>query len=165
MEVVPTVQLGVDAKKFAARPCVVVNAVAFTVPGEPQGKGRARVGKIGGHARLFTPAKTVAYEGLVAMAAQQAMADSGPFSCAVQVEIDAVHTVPASWSKKKRDQALSGAMHPTTKPDIDNIVKAIADGGNGVAWVDDKQIARLVVVRRYGATPGVHVRVAALEAA
>ena len=47
--------------------------IAFTVPGQPQGKGRPRVGKIGAHARLFTPQKTVAYEGLVAHAANAAM--------------------------------------------------------------------------------------------
>jgi Holliday junction resolvase RusA-like endonuclease len=141
----------------------VINAIAFSVPGEPQGKGRARIGKVGGFSRMFTPAKTVAYEGLVALAAQRAMADTGPFACALAVEIEAVHSIPASWSKKKRAEALSGAMHPTTKPDIDNIAKAIADGGNGVAWVDDKQITRLLVVRRYGETPGVHVRVAAME--
>ena len=140
----------------------MINAVAFSIPGEPQGKGRAKIVKIGGSSRMATPAKTVAYEGLVALAAQKAMAGTGPFACALAVEIDAVHTVPASWSKKKRADALCGAMHPTTKPDIDNIAKAIADGGNGVAWVADKQIARLLVTRRYGETPGVHVRVAAL---
>ncbi|PQM05684.1 RusA family crossover junction endodeoxyribonuclease, partial [Pseudomonas aeruginosa] len=48
--------------------------VMFTVPGEPQGKGRPRIGRVGAHARMFTPAKTVAYEGLVAMAAQEALA-------------------------------------------------------------------------------------------
>ena len=47
----------------------MITNVAFVVPGEPQGKGRARVGKINGHARMFTPAKTVAYEGLIALAA------------------------------------------------------------------------------------------------
>ena len=140
----------------------MINAVCFTVPGEPVGKGRPRATTINGSARMYTPKKTANYESLVSLAAQRAMADTGPFACALQVEIDAVHTVPASWSKKKREQALSGAMHPTTKPDIDNIAKAIADGGNGVTWVDDKQIARLLVVRRYGETPGVHVRVAAL---
>ena len=56
----------------------MINAVAFTVPGEPQGKGRARVGTIGGHARMFTPAKTVAYEGLIAHAAAQAMGTGEP---------------------------------------------------------------------------------------
>ena len=135
--------------------------IAFTIPGEPQGKGRARVGKThGGHARMFTPAKTVAYEGLVAMAAQSAMGAEAPFSGPLAVEIEAVHTVPASWSKKRRNDALCGDLHPTTKPDIDNIVKAIADGGNGVAWVDDKQIVKLATLKRYGPTPGVWVRVA-----
>ena len=41
----------------------------FTVPGVPQGKGRARFG----NGRTYTPAKTVAYEGLIALAGQQAM--------------------------------------------------------------------------------------------
>ncbi|MBG4145971.1 RusA family crossover junction endodeoxyribonuclease, partial [Pseudomonas aeruginosa] len=48
--------------------------VLFTVPGEPVGKGRPRIGRVGAHARMFTPAKTAAYEGLVAMAAQEALA-------------------------------------------------------------------------------------------
>lgn len=141
----------------------VITNLAFTVPGEPQGKGRARVGKsFGGHARMFTPAKTVAYEGLVAMAAQQVMADTGPFSCALAVEIESVHTIPASWSKKRREGALQGLAAHTSKPDIDNIAKAVADGGNGVVWVDDRQIARLTVIKRYGEVPAVHVRVAVL---
>lgn len=140
----------------------MINAVCFTVPGEPVGKGRPRATTINGSARMYTPAKTAAYEGLVALAARDAMGAASPFPGPLAVEIEAVHTVPASWSKKRRHEALSGSTHPTTKPDIDNIAKAIADGGNGVAWVDDKQIARLLVTRRYGETPGVHVRVAAL---
>jgi Holliday junction resolvase RusA-like endonuclease len=53
-------------------------------------------------------------------------------------------------------------VHPTVKPDIDNIAKAIADGGNGVVWADDKQIVRLTTLKRYGETPCVRVRVSAL---
>lgn len=143
----------------------MITNVAFTVPGEPQGKGRPRIGRVGAHARMFTPAKTAAYEGLVALAAQTAMGPASPFPGPLAVEIDAVHTVPASWSKKRRSEALAGLQHPVVKPDIDNIAKAIADGGNGVAWVDDRQIVRLVVSRRYGETPGVHVRVAVMGAA
>lgn len=136
--------------------------VAFTVPGEPVGKGRPRATTIHGSARLYTPKKTANYEGLVALAAQTAMAGAAPFLGPLAVEIEAVHTIPASWSKKRRNDALCGDAWPTVKPDIDNIVKAIADGGNGVAWVDDKQIVRLATMKRYGATPGVWVRVAAL---
>ena len=140
----------------------MITNVAFTVPGEPQGKGRARVGSIGGRARMFTPAKTVAYEGLVAMAAQQAMQGFNPFSGACAVEVECVFAMPKSMTKKHRVEAIAGRMRPTKKPDGDNVLKVICDGINGVVWVDDVQAVDSRVIKRYGETPGVHVRVAAL---
>jgi Holliday junction resolvase RusA-like endonuclease len=135
--------------------------VAFTVPGEPQGKGRARVGKsLGGHARMFTPAKTAAYESLVAMIAHQAMAGAGPFNGLLAIEIEAIHSIPPSWSKKRQKEALGAFVG--RKPDFDNIAKAIGDGGNGVIWVDDKQIVSALVTKRYGERAEVRVRVAAI---
>jgi Holliday junction resolvase RusA-like endonuclease len=138
--------------------------VAFTVPGEPQGKGRPRVGRVAGHARMFTPAKTVAYEGLVAHAAHEAMAGHPPFAVACVLELDVVCSVAASWSGRKRAQALAGEIRPTKKPDADNVLKAVCDGMNGVVWNDDVQAVDVVLRKRYGATPGVHVRVAVLGA-
>ena len=137
-----------------------ITNVAFSIPGEPVGKGRARSTRSGRH---YTPAKTVAYEGLVALAARQAMGASEPLSGPLAVEIDAVCTIPASWSKKRRQRALDGLDRPTTKPDIDNICKAIFDGGNGVAWIDDKQIVACMVHKLYGAVPSVHVRAALVD--
>ena len=142
----------------------MINAVAFSVPGEPQGKGRARVGSINGHARMFTPAKTVAYEGLVAHAAQQALAGrpllDGPLCCDLTIHC----AVPQSWSGKKQRTALAGEVLPTTKPDADNVIKAIFDGCNGVLWRDDVLVVELAVRKRYAATPGVYVKVWALAA-
>jgi Holliday junction resolvase RusA-like endonuclease len=141
----------------------LINFVAFTVPGEPQGKGRARVGTIGGHARMFTPAKTVAYEGLIAHAAALAMRGTPPLECACRLEVDIVCSVPASWSNRKRAQALAGEIRPAKKPDSDNVLKAVADGMNGVVWKDDVQAVEGGWRKVYGATPGLHVRVAALD--
>lgn len=141
----------------------MINVVSFVVPGEPQGKGRARVGKVGGHARMFTPAKTVAYEGLIAMAAQQAMRGGAPLEGPLALSVEAVATIPASWSKKRRSEALAGLLRPTTKPDIDNIVKAVGDGANGVAWGDDRQIVQLTALKRYGERPELRVIVARIE--
>lgn len=140
----------------------MITNVAFTVPGKPQGKGRCRVGKsFGGHAKMYTPSATVAYEGLIALAAQQAMAGAAPFSGPVALEIEAVHTPPLSWSKKRRHEALSGlAGHPVAKPDLDNVVKAVGDGANGVLWHDDRQIASVRATRRWGEVAAVHVIVA-----
>jgi Holliday junction resolvase RusA-like endonuclease len=153
---------GACVERFQLEAVMLTN-VAFTVPGDPQGKGRARVGKIGGHARMFTPAKTVAYEGLIAMAAQQAMAGCKPFVGACAVEVECVFAMPKSMSKKHRVDALAGRMRPTKKPDGDNVLKAVCDGINGVVWVDDVQAVDSRVIKRYGETPCVQVRVALLD--
>lgn len=140
----------------------MITNIAFTVPGEPQGKGRAKIVKIGGFSRMATPAKTVAYEGLVAMAAQQAMRGGDPLACACAIEVECVFSLPKSMSKKHRIEALAGRMRPTKKPDGDNVLKAVCDGINGVVWKDDVQAVDSRVIKRYGETPGVHVRVAVL---
>ena len=129
----------------------------FTVPGQPQGKGRPRIGRVGAHARMFTPAKTVSYEGLIAHAAQQAMAGSPLFDGAVALTLALDCQIPASWSDKKRRAALAGEVYPTTKPDADNVLKAICDGLNGVAWRDDVQVVDVAMRKRYAAVPCVRV--------
>jgi Holliday junction resolvase RusA-like endonuclease len=141
----------------------MINTVAFVVPGEPQGKGRAKIVKIGGFSRMATPAKTVAYEGLVAHAAQQAMAGAAPFLAACRIELDVLCSVPASWSQKKQREALEGSTRPAKKPDADNVLKAVCDGINGVVWKDDAQAVDVQVRKFYAATPGVRVRVASLD--
>lgn len=145
---------------------VAMSFVRFEVPGEPQGKGRARVGRarVGRGPGMFTPAKTVAYEGLIALAAQQAMDGKPMMQGACAVLIDAYCSVPASWPKKKRAAALAGDVYPTSKPDVDNIAKAVGDGANGVVWADDKQIADLRIRRRYAAVPLLAVDVMELSA-
>jgi Holliday junction resolvase RusA-like endonuclease len=112
---------------------------------------------------LYTPKNTVAYEGLIALAAHSAMAGSPPMSGPVALEIMTIHSIPASWSKKKKLAASNGEVHPCVTPDADNILKAIGDGGNGVLWVDDRQIVRIKLSRSYGGTPSLWVSVAAIK--
>ncbi|GLO24232.1 RusA family crossover junction endodeoxyribonuclease [Pseudomonas putida] len=139
--------------------------VQFLVPGEPVGKGRPRIGRVGGHARMFTPQKTASYEGLIAMAGTEAMAGRTLLEGAVMVEMRIVLAIPQSMSKKRKAQAIAGELFPTKKPDMDNVIKAIYDGLNGVVWKDDVQVVDAFVRKRYGEVPGVHVRIVPLEAA
>lgn len=133
--------------------------IEFVVPGEPQGKGRPRIGRVGQHARMFTPIKTVAYEGLIALAAQEAMAGRELISGPVMIELQILHGVPQSMSKKRKALALAGELRPMKKPDTDNVLKAICDGCNGVVWRDDVQNTDGYYRRRYAETPCVKVRI------
>ena len=139
--------------------------VAFAVPGPVQGKGRARIVKIGGFSRMATPSKTVAYEGLIAMYAAQAMAGAAPFDVAMSIEVRVTVAVPASWSRRKREAALAGTLIPTSKPDMDNVLKSVGDGCNGVLWVDDRLISAVSMSRAFGVSPGLWVNVATMGAA
>jgi Holliday junction resolvase RusA-like endonuclease len=137
--------------------------ISFTVPGQPVGKGRPRIGKIGPHARMFTPEKTVNYEGLVAHIASQARGSHPLIEGAVGCNLFIDCQVPASWSQKKQRLALAGEVLPTTKPDADNVLKAIFDGLNGVLWKDDVQVVDGRFRKRYSATPGVRVEIWSVE--
>ncbi len=134
--------------------------VIVVVPGCPQGKGRARsfvykkgamAGKIGHH----TPEKTRSYEGVIKSLGMDAMRAAKPFACPIRLEVSAEMPVPASWPRWKQDMAMAGQIVPTGKPDPDNILKAIMDGLNGVAWVDDVQVVQFVLLKRYTAAPRV----------
>lgn len=53
-------------------------------------------------------------------------------------------------------------VYPTIKPDASNVLKIIEDALNGLAYVDDKQIVWVEVVKGYSVTPHVEVIVGAL---
>jgi Holliday junction resolvase RusA-like endonuclease len=54
---------------------------------------------------------------------------------------------------------VDGDRLPTSRPDADNVAKAVSDGANGILWVDDSQIVDMAVTKRYGTIPEVRVRV------
>ncbi len=138
--------------------------IDFIVYGPPQGKGRPIAGHrfATGGVKLpcmRTPAKTVAYEGLVAHCGAAAMAGAPLLDGPVELRLFIECQVPASWSKKKQAQALAGEILPTTKPDVDNVIKAIGDGLNGVVWKDDVQVTDVITRKRYAEKPQVRVMV------
>ncbi len=132
--------------------------LSFSVPGVPVAKGRPRAGTVAGRVRMFTPAKTVNYEGLIALAAQQAMDGAALLEGPLSLTVTAVFPIPASWSKKR----VAGAVWHTGRPDGDNLLKAVGDGLNGVVWKDDSQVASATIKKVYGFTPMLSVSVEAL---
>ena len=124
--------------------------IKFTVPGDPVAKGRARSFVRNGHVAHYTPEKTARYENLVKLAAARAMGTTAPIEVAVFLIVRAYMPIPKSWSLKKQRAAALEEIFPTSRPDLDNIVKAIKDGANGVAWKDDSQVVDVIASKRYG---------------
>lgn len=133
--------------------------VVFTVPGEPMGKHRHR--QAGG--RVFNHPANVFYEGLVREIAHAAMAGQALFTGPLRVILRIRKAPPASWSEKRRQEAI-GRWCPA-KPDADNVAKIITDAMNGdkagfgQVYGDDAQIAYLEAIKVWAAEPGVHVTV------
>ena len=65
------------------------------------------------------------------------------------MDIKAFFKIPKSTSKKQKERMLTGEIRPTKKPDMDNIVKAVADALNGIAYEDDKQIIECSIKKYY----------------
>ena len=65
------------------------------------------------------------------------------------VDIIAFMEIPKSWSKVKRLEAEYGAILPTTKPDIDNIIKSALDGCEGVVYYSDNQVTSVNAKKVY----------------
>jgi Holliday junction resolvase RusA-like endonuclease len=134
--------------------------LAFTIPGEPTGKGRPRFVRATG--RTYTPEKTVNYEALVKMCCAEAMKQQGwelKQDGALELTVKAYMRPAASTSKKRLAAMLSGEIRPTKKPDYDNIGKTISDALNGIAYRDDAQITDAVVRKRYALEPRVEVEI------
>ena len=136
--------------------------VSIFLAGAPRGKGRPKFSTIAGRPRAITDAATRNYEASLRIAAQHVMGGRDLLTGALDVLIIATMSVPASWSKKRQAEALSGVGRPTTKPDWDNVAK-VTDALNGVVWGDDAAIADGTVRKRYGTAPGLLIEVRPAE--
>lgn len=135
--------------------------VKFTIPGEPQGKGRPRVETHkNGKTVTRTPERTVYYENLVKTSYyQQCKRTQFEKGVPLDVRITAYFSIPASESKKRKKLMETHAIRPQKKPDTDNIVKVCLDALNKIAYYDDAQVVDCQVRKFYSYTPRVVVTI------
>jgi Holliday junction resolvase RusA-like endonuclease len=130
----------------------------FKIEGQPQGKGRPKFTRDG---HCFTPKATREYESLIAeeyKAAKGELLDGY-----IRVNIKAYYKIPKSTTKINRGKIEAGIIKPAVKPDVDNVVKAILDGLNGVAYHDDSQVVYVDAEKFYADEPCVIVEVSHYE--
>jgi Holliday junction resolvase RusA-like endonuclease len=86
-----------------------------------------------------------AYRRAIAFEAMKAGATAG--RGLVNVVIEAVFVRP-KYHKTKKGVKVTAPEIP--RQDVDNVAKAVLDALNGIAWVDDTQVRRLVIEKSYG---------------
>lgn len=118
--------------------------VHFTIPGEPVAKGRPRMTRAG---RVYTPSKTRLYEAHIQDLWNANCFATLPTGQPIAVFVNAYFAIPKSVSKKRR-LAMDGAPH-ISKPDADNVAKAVLDALNGLAFEDDSRIHVLRISKQY----------------
>ena len=117
--------------------------VKFSIPGPAQAKQRPRINRQTG--RVYTPNATHKYEKLV----KECYGDRHFFdSQYISVKITFKFSIPKSYSKAEYYEALIGEIRPK-KADIDNYIKSVLDGLNGVAFTDDRYICHLEAEKIY----------------
>lgn len=138
--------------------------IEFFVPGPPQGKARARTFTTRtGRVRSCTPAKTAAYEQRIRSHCRVAAAGMRePFfgqGTPIRIILTAYYRPPVKTSKIMLFRMQHGLVLPTRKPDLDNVLKAVADAVNGVAYKDDSQIVEIVAKKLFSSEEGIRVEI------
>lgn len=129
----------------------------LTIPGSPTPKGdpKTRIVKSGGKTFpvQYKEKKERVYEAKVAAHAQAA--GLVPLEGPIELRMVIYMKRPKRLMRKKDP---SGPVPCISRPDTSNILKAVEDGLNGVAWADDQQVCRHDILRVYHEKRG-HPRV------
>lgn len=91
------------------------------IPGKPVPKARHQVRLYRGGVITYTPAKTREFEKAVR-----------------------VYALKHRVKRQEGDLAVIAIFHTSGSGDIDNLLKSLLDGLNGVAWEDDRQVKAVV---------------------
>jgi len=122
--------------------------VAFFAEGTPKGQPRPRAFARNGKARVFDPGTAEGWKAQVALAARAAGAAQLLLETPVYLAVRFVMPRP-----KRLAKAGAAGTH-TSKPDLDNLAKAVMDALTTIGvWRDDAQVAGLTLSKAYAA-PG-----------
>tara|TARA_R100001129_G_scaffold128563_1_gene90599 strand:+ start:239 stop:670 length:432 start_codon:yes stop_codon:yes gene_type:complete len=135
------------------------------IAGEPVAKGRPRVVRTKAGVRAITPEKTREWTSYAVRVLAWSWKGRPPIAGPVKVTLRAIKTRP---QRLRRKSDAEGLCWRTTKPDVDNVAKAVLDAlVKAQVIADDQQVARLECDSLYAekqGLPRVEVTVSTLEA-
>ena len=136
--------------------------ITVIVTGAPVAKGRPRMTRRG---FVYTPAAPRKYEAHGRLAAQLAMDGRPPIDVPVRIELLIELPVPASWSKRKTADAITGGIRPTSPPDTDNYIKSALDAINSIVIAEDSLAVEIHAKKKFGIAPKMVATIFPLNAA
>ena len=132
--------------------------IEFTVYGKPQTKGRPRFARVGGFVKTYTPKETLDAEQDFKLQALSKRPKT-PIETEITLKARFYMPIPKSMPKKKLELALAGLLKPTTKPDLDNLIKLVKDALNGIYWRDDSLIVSETSDKYYSVMPRTEIEI------
>ena len=151
-----------------------MDEVRFVVHGNPVPKARARtvteVGKRGEKkTRSYTPESTAIHEQNIGWVYKSIYHNfKFPEGVPLRLSCDFYFEVPKTYRKTKvtkrmMEDMLSGKVRPMNKKDPDNLLKTVADAGNGVIYDDDEQIVEMQARKFFSNKPRTEIFIARID--
>ena len=135
--------------------------IEFFVPGKPEALKRHRTFRRGA-ININVDPSAAAKESFLVQAMQHK--PDVPITEPVALYLKFYFSRPKShYNSKGMLKAASPKMH-TSRPDVDNLTKFVADALNEVFWRDDALICRLSAEKVYSDSPGVSVTIVPADA-
>jgi len=119
----------------------------FFVEGNPVGQARARASTgPKGRIRFYTPKKSADWKQAAIREIRFMRLCDTPHTGPVWLRVIAIFQASKSRLKNKKRSYLNQHLQ---RPDLDNVVKAVMDAGNGLLWVDDAQVWKILAEKQW----------------
>ena len=127
--------------------------IVFVVLGKPQPLKRHRMFRMGKRLIAVDPSRDDKenFAGIV-----QKSAPDKPLEIPLSVEMLFYFPRPKSHSNKNGLKPTAPDVH-TSRPDVDNLIKFVMDGLNGIFWKDDALICKVSASKYYSDQPRTEV--------
>ena len=132
--------------------------ISFEVAGIPLAKSKPQAVRVGDSVRIYHKKKNANYQNFVKLRAQEEIKE--PLKGPISLKISFLMPRPQRMIWKTKPMF---AVPMDRKPDLDNLVKSCLDGLNGVAFLDDRQVAILHATKMYHSGDGKPTTIIELE--
>lgn len=142
-----------------------MKSIEFRVDGTPVGQPRPRACIRGKHAGMYDPGTAKAWKQQVKNAATVAFAKAGGFDEGIPLSVRLVFGMlrPKAHFKSIYVRPNAPKWH-TSKPDADNLAKAVLDALVDCKVIDDdKRVALLYASKSYSTAAGCQITIGELE--